>query len=102
MTLGREGALMFSDGHFHYSPGFVVETVDTTGAGDIFHGGFIYALLKGWSMPRILDFANAMAALNCTAMGARGGIARAAAATRLIKKATRHVDRGLARFRARD
>ena len=99
MTLGREGALMLSDGQFRYSPGFVVETVDTTGAGDVFHGGFIYALLKGWSMPRILDFANAMAALNCTALGARGGIAKAVEVTRLAKGGTRHVQRELARLR---
>ena len=102
MTLGRDGALMYSGGQFHYSPGFVVETVDTTGAGDVFHGGFIYALLKGWRMPQMLDFANAMAALNCTALGARGGIARASAAARLIKSGTRHVDQGLARLRRRD
>jgi sugar/nucleoside kinase (ribokinase family) len=99
MTLGREGALMLSDGQFQYSPGFVVETVDTTGAGDVFHGGFIYGLLKGWSMPRIMDFANAMAALNCTALGARGGIAGAAAVARLVKKGPRHIHRGLARLR---
>jgi sulfofructose kinase len=98
MTLGREGALILSAGKFHYSPGFVVETVDTTGAGDVFHGGFIYALLKGWEMPRVLDFANAMAALNCTRMGARGGIATAATAARLVQRGARHVRRDLARL----
>jgi sulfofructose kinase len=99
MTLGREGALMYAAGKFHYSPGFVVETVDTTGAGDVFHGGFIYAVLKGWDMPRILDFANAMAALNCTVLGARGGIATAGVAAKLIRRGARHVRRGLARGR---
>lgn len=99
MTLGRDGALIYSKGEFHYSPGFVVETVDTTGAGDVFHGGFIVALLKGWGMPHILDFANAMAALNCTALGARGGIATAAAAAKLIRSGTRHVLRSLTRAR---
>jgi sugar/nucleoside kinase (ribokinase family) len=92
MTLGREGALVYSAGRFYYSPGFVVETVDTTGAGDVFHGAFIYGLLAGWAMERILDFSNAMAGLNCTALGARGGIKTQAEAERLIASGARHVN----------
>lgn len=92
MTLGREGALVHWQGHFHYSPGFVLETLDTTGAGDVFHGAFIYGLLAGWAMDRILDFANAMAGLNCTKLGARGGIASRAAAERLMAKGARHIN----------
>ncbi|MGH9353570.1 MAG: carbohydrate kinase family protein, partial [Terriglobia bacterium] len=61
MTLGKDGALLYSEGQFVYSPGFVVETVDTTGAGDVFHGALIHGLLTGWPLPRILDFSNAMA-----------------------------------------
>jgi sulfofructose kinase len=93
MTLGRDGALMLWDGHFHYSPGFVVETVDTTGAGDVFHGAFIYGLLEGWKVERILDFSNAMAGLNCTALGARGGIRSRAEAEHLMAKGVRHINR---------
>ena len=92
MTLGRDGALVYQGGRFHYSPGFVVETVDTTGAGDVFHGGFIYGLLAGWEIGRILDFANAMAALNCTALGARGGIKTQAEAENLMASGARHVN----------
>ncbi len=73
-TLGHEGVLAWDGLRFHYAPAFQVTTVDTTGAGDIFHAGFIYALLQGWALPRQLDFACAAAALNCTALGARGGI----------------------------
>jgi sulfofructose kinase len=92
MTLGRDGALVYQAGRFFYSPGFVVETVDTTGAGDVFHGAFAYALLAGWDMTRALDFSNAMAALNCTALGARGGIKSQAEAEQLIATGKRHVN----------
>ena len=90
MTLGRDGALAYHAGRFYYSPGFVVETVDTTGAGDVFHGAFAYAVLEGWDIPRALDFANAMAALNCTALGARGGIKSRADAEQLMMAGRRH------------
>jgi sulfofructose kinase len=73
-TLGHEGVLAWDGSRFHYAPAFQVNTLDTTGAGDIFHAGFIYGLLQGWPLPRQLDFACAAAALNCTAAGARGGI----------------------------
>jgi len=92
MTLGRDGALVYHAGRFHYSPGFVVETVDTTGAGDVFHGAFIYGLLAGWPIERTLDFSNAMAALNCTALGARGGIKTQAEAEKLMSTGARHVN----------
>ena len=74
MTLGAHGALMLEGGRFCYSPAYVVNCVDTTGAGDVFHGAFCYAVLQGMPMREALDFSNAMAALNCTALGARGGI----------------------------
>jgi sulfofructose kinase len=96
MTLGRDGALVYTEGCFYYSPGFVVETVDTTGAGDIFHGAFAYGLLQGWSVERILDFSNAMAGLNCTRVGARGAIATRAEAEKLISTGTRHRNPDLA------
>lgn len=74
MTLGAHGALARFEGRFVYSPAFVVNCVDTTGAGDVFHGAFCYSVLRGMSLRESLDFSNAMAALNCTAIGARGGI----------------------------
>jgi sulfofructose kinase len=74
MTLGAHGSLAREDGKFVYCPAFVVNCVDTTGAGDVFHGAFCYAVLQGMPMRDVLEFSNAMAALNCTALGARGGI----------------------------
>ena len=73
-TLGSDGVLAWDGQRFHQACAFQVPVVDTTGAGDVFHAGFIYALLQGWPLQRQLDFACAAAALNCTANGARGGI----------------------------
>jgi sulfofructose kinase len=74
MTLGAHGALARENGRFHYSPAFVVNCVDTTGAGDVFHGAFCYAVLQEMTIGNALEFSNAMAALNCMAVGARGGL----------------------------
>jgi sulfofructose kinase len=73
-TLGEDGVLAWNGEQFHHTPAYNVPVVDTTGAGDIFHAGFIYGLLQNWSLERQLDFACAAAALNCAAVGARGGI----------------------------
>ncbi len=91
MTLGAHGALARSQGRFLYSPAFVVNCVDTTGAGDVFHGAFCYAVLAGMDLGEALDFSNAMAALNCTALGARGGIRSQADARALMRRAERRV-----------
>src|SRR5229473_5175122 len=89
-TLGEEGVLAWDGKQFHYATAFRVQPVDTTGAGDIFHAGFIYALLQGWPLQRQLDFACAAAALNCTAVGARGGIQSVDSIQHLIATGTRH------------
>jgi sulfofructose kinase len=89
-TLGHEGVLAYDGAKFHYSPAYNVNTADTTGAGDIFHAAFIYALLQNWPTPRQLDFACAAAALNCTAVGARGGIAPLPEIERLMAVNNRH------------
>ena len=93
MTLGADGALALVDGKFVYSPAFVVNCVDTTGAGDVFHGAFCYAALQGLPIREALDLSNAMAALNCTAIGARGGIATLEQARSLLERAERRSNR---------
>ena len=83
MTLGAYGSLARTGGRLYYSPAFVVNCVDTTGAGDIFHGAFCYSVLQDMPIQEGLELSNAMAALNCMAIGARGGIAtREAVSTR--------------------
>jgi len=89
-TLGQDGVLAWDGQNFHHTPAFRVPVLDTTGAGDIFHAGFIYGLLQGWPLERQLDFACAAAALNCTAVGARGGIQSLDAIESLMKTGARH------------
>lgn len=74
VTLGDQGAMALDDEGIHYGPAFRVDAVDTTGAGDVFRAGFIYALLRRWSTDEILRFANAAAAVSCTRLGALGSI----------------------------
>jgi len=89
-TLGRDGVLAWDGTQFHYCPAFRVDTVDTTGAGDVFHAGFAYALLRGVTLPEILEFSCAAAGLNCTAPGARGGIRPVDEIEKLRREGPRH------------
>jgi sulfofructose kinase len=73
-TIGRLGVLAWDGNRFILCPGFQVKSKDTTGAGDIFHGGFLYGLLRGLPLEETLEFSCAAAGLNCEEMGARGGI----------------------------
>ena len=97
MTLGADGALALAADGFHYSPAFVVNCVDTTGAGDVFHGALCCAVLEQYPLDRALEFSNAMAALNCKAMGARGGIEPLETARQLIANGERRVNREFAK-----
>ncbi|HEV2688927.1 MAG TPA: PfkB family carbohydrate kinase [Bryobacteraceae bacterium] len=99
MTLGAHGALARIHGRFVYSPAFVVNCADTTGAGDVFHGAFCYAVLQNMPMRETLEFSNAMAALNCTALGARGGISTIDEARALMKRAERRSHRDFEQYR---
>jgi len=73
-TLGSEGAMAIVEGEILHMKGFKIDVVDTTGAGDVFHAGFIYGLLQNWDIGKILQFANAVAALKCRDLGGRKGI----------------------------
>ena len=78
-TLGQEGSLAIVRGSEIHTPGFRVPIVDTTGAGDVFRGGFIAGWLAAGPRPQvedILTYANAVAALKCRALGARTAIPR--------------------------
>ena len=87
-TLGAEGSLTVAGDAEIRTPGFSVEAVDTTGAGDVFRGGFI----AGWfrqgaqaDLVEVLRYANAAAALKCRRLGAREGIPTSADVDALLK-----------------
>jgi len=75
ITRGKKGAVALAKKEYIKSAGFPVKTKDTTGAGDVFHAGFIYGLIKRWSINKTLLLANASAALKCRELGGRKGIA---------------------------
>lgn len=84
VTLGARGAMALDGDRAVYSPGFQVQAVDTTGAGDVFRGGLIYGLLQRWPVERVLRFANAAAAASCTRLGAMNGVPGLAEVERLL------------------
>ena len=74
ITLGARGSIGLCNGEVVRQPPFSVISKDTTGAGDVYHGGYIYGLLKGWNMGDCMAFASAAAALKCRNGGGWRGI----------------------------
>jgi sugar/nucleoside kinase (ribokinase family) len=74
VTLGKGGSLALYGGEIFKSLGFRMDSKDTTGAGDVFHGAFIYGMIQNWEINEILKFSNAASALNCRFLGGREGI----------------------------
>jgi sugar/nucleoside kinase (ribokinase family) len=74
VTLGHVGSVMADEGHLHRVAAFAVDAVDTTGAGDVFRGAFIYGLLRNEPPATLLRFANAAAAVSCTRRGAMNAV----------------------------
>lgn len=74
VTLGTEGSVISWEDNIIRKPAFKVKAVDTTGAGDVFHGAFIYGLLKDWTIEKTAEFASAVAAMKCQKLGGRSGI----------------------------
>lgn len=74
ITRGADGAVFVNRGQLMKSTAFKVPVADTTGAGDVFHGAFIYALLQNWPLEDVIRFAHAVAGMKCMHIGARRGI----------------------------
>jgi len=84
--LGSRGATAFTrDGQLH-QPAFQVQpAVDTTGAGDVYHGAFAYGLALGYELEHNLAFSAAAAALSCRALGGRGALPTLAEVEALLR-----------------
>ena len=74
ITLGIDGCILSREDTIIRRPVYDVKVVDTTGAGDVFHGAFIYGLLKNWPLEKTAEFANAVASIKCRKLGGRAGI----------------------------
>jgi len=87
MTIGAAGAVVYCNGEFIESRGYSAPggCRDTTGAGDAFHGGFLYGFLTGEDIETSLQFANAVAAMKCSALGARTALPTKAELTNFLK-----------------
>lgn len=66
VTIGDQGCLFEKDGQILHIPAYQVASIDTTGAGDIFHGAYAYGICKGWKLEKILAIASMSAALSTT------------------------------------
>jgi len=86
ITLGARGSITFADGEVISCPAFPVETMDTTGAGDVFHGGYLYGLLQKWPLKDTIQFASAVAAMKCRKLGGRAGIPRLAEVRQFLEE----------------
>lgn len=73
VTIEDKGALYMVNNQIRVMPGLQVDVVDTTGAGDAFHGAFGYALLEGYDIEKAITFANIAAGLSTTKVGAHAG-----------------------------
>jgi sulfofructose kinase len=87
VTLGVRGSMLLDGDRIYHEPAFHVDTVDTTGAGDVFRGAFIYALLRGDEPAEILRFANAAAGASVTRLGAINGVPTLEETNRLLQAA---------------
>ena len=73
-TEGERGSYTLTPSARFHTPAFAVDVVDTTGAGDVFHGAYIVGLLHGWDLQQVALFATAVSAIKCTHLGGRAGI----------------------------
>lgn len=74
ITYGGEGCIWKDITGIRRHPAYDVKVLDTTGAGDAFHGGFIYGLIQGWDHKKCIEFASRCAAMTCTILGGRDAI----------------------------
>lgn len=74
MTCGADGCLVILNNEVVHFPAYKIEAIDTTGAGDAFHGAFLYGILQNYSIEYTIKFASAVSAINCLSIGGRKGL----------------------------
>ena len=74
ITLEDKGCLYQLDDQIKIMPSLKVKAVDTTGAGDIFHGAFTYGIAKGYSLEKVLKISNITGALSVTKIGSKNSM----------------------------
>jgi sugar/nucleoside kinase (ribokinase family) len=74
MTEGEQGSYTVAGQERFHTPAYNVPVVDTTGAGDVFHGAYLVGQMKGWDLRQTACFASAVSAIKCTRLGGRSGI----------------------------
>ena len=84
-TVGEAGSYTITPQERFHTPAFAVDVVDTTGAGDVYHGAYIVGMLNGWDARRCALFATAAAALKCEHLGGRSGIPSPEEVVRLLR-----------------
>ncbi len=73
-TEGADGSYTLTKDQQFHTQAFEVDVIDTTGAGDVFHGAYLAGLVKGWNLERTATFSSAVSAIHCTTLGNRKGI----------------------------
>lgn len=69
VTLGELGSILYDGNTMKLIPALEIDTVDTTGAGDIYRGAFAYGITQDWKLEKCIEYANCVAAMHCTRMG---------------------------------
>ena len=95
VTLGARGVVAGLEGGLRRFPAYAVDAVDTTGAGDVFHGAFAVACLRGLELEDAIDFSNAVAAIKCLTLGGRAGIPRSFEEIDRFRREVPHVEGGV-------
>ncbi len=93
MTFGPAGCLALEGDAVVHVPAFRVDAVDTTGAGDAFHGGYAHARARGLGWRECLEYGSAVAALACRALGGRAGLPTPLEVEALLRGGARRSER---------
>lgn len=90
ITSGTRGALISDGSETIHQKAFKVNAIDTTGAGDVFHGAFLEGLLQKWDLRKTTEFATAAAALKCRKLGGKKGIPDFSEVNKFLKKSPKY------------